>query len=88
MTGRRACAIAWLRGNVLGSRGEACACGGENGLAKKAAALAELARRVLAFSARSALKMNSSGDSSLRAGGSGGLGELFSSESVVGGDSS
>lgn len=52
-----------------------------------AAMLSELARRVRAFSARSALKKNSNGDSSFR-GGAGGLAEPLSSESVVGGDGS
>lgn len=53
-----------------------------------AAMLSELARRVRAFSARSALKKNSRGDSSFRRGGAGGLAESFSSESVVGGEGS
>lgn len=88
MFGRRAWTTPFVFGNVLHSLGEE-SCGGENGpRATPAAALAELARRVRAFSARSALKKNSSGDSSLRGTTGGKLDESFSSESVDGGEGS
>jgi hypothetical protein len=51
-------------GSVLGSWGDVGCTGGENGPGLVAKILAELARRALSFSARSARKKRSSGDSS------------------------
>lgn len=89
------CAVCLLRygemplGTVLGSWGDVDTMGGEKGPGFADNTFAELARRALSFSARSARKNTSKGDSSLvilpRAGRCCGVG---ASESVAGGEGS
>jgi len=84
--GRR---LAWFLGNVLLSMGDPPCDGGEKGPAAVASAFAELARRAFSFSARSARKNMSSGDSSRATLGAGdGWAGVGISASEAGGDGS